>query len=480
MPGVTLNVSPPSPALRTTTGDQTGGTTPTQPTPDSFEPRVWPIGPPSHSTAEVVTQMAQSLLSMERASATPADAQRLLDANPGLARSLRLFSARYQAAPAWQTSSVAMQALRSHLANSGQPVKGLSERTPPNSLALVSEYAKDLGYAYVGFENNEFTIYDNQDAPQPLTFDPTGALTVEQALNMQRFGRAVMVPPTGVLDITAAFSLNNAHTANHLALLSYGWGTTARSQLEQWGFDISTFSWLHADDSDTAGFVVADVHGNIYLSLRGTDSLTDVGTDANAQMTRAAWSAAQSAFRVHRGFDRALDTIWPQLKDAIARAESKVGKNGQRFFAGHSLGGALTELAALRLSDEGLLDTSKAQVYTNGAPRIGDQALADAFNARLPSTYRMVNQGSGSLGAKQDVVPTLPPKAMGFRHVGNLVRLSDDGYELVQLPSTPHGGSNLTDPDGQVVPSVFSHLSGLYLERTGHLLWSDWAPGRPF
>lgn len=99
--------------------------------------------------------------------------------------------------------------------------------------------------------------------------------------------------------------------------------------------------------------------------------------------------------RVHAGFRAALERIWPALLPHL-------GGDTPLVYTGHSLGGALAALSSVL--------RPAAVTYTFGAPRVGTRSfvrgVADA------SVHRVVH------GA--DVVPTLPPSAVGYRHAGRL------------------------------------------------------------
>ena len=103
--------------------------------------------------------------------------------------------------------------------------------------------------------------------------------------------------------------------------------------------------------------------------------------------------------RVHDGFLRALDSVWDGILPALDSLP------GPMFFAGHSLGAALATLAASRRAPDA--------VYAFGSPRVGNEAFAASL-ATVP-LYRVVDDA--------DLVATLPPEELGFRHAGELHRL---------------------------------------------------------
>lgn len=111
---------------------------------------------------------------------------------------------------------------------------------------------------------------------------------------------------------------------------------------------------------------------------------------------------------IHRGFLRAIDSIWPSLQDALA-----AHVHLPLFISGHSLGGALAVLAGARL-------TPRA-VYTFGCPRVGNAAYAATLQ-HLP-VYRVVHGADG--------VTRVPPAWLGFVHVGQAHVLpgASDGFK---------------------------------------------------
>jgi len=127
---------------------------------------------------------------------------------------------------------------------------------------------------------------------------------------------------------------------------------------------------------------------------------------------------------VHAGFDRNVSaTRWPilELLKAAARGES-IARPGARvdhplealYVAGHSLGGAMAVLFALRLVGSGDardLDGRLRAIYTFGQPL--------ATGGPLPESARAVGRRLFRHVHARDVVPSLPPAAWGaLEHFG--------------------------------------------------------------
>jgi hypothetical protein len=101
--------------------------------------------------------------------------------------------------------------------------------------------------------------------------------------------------------------------------------------------------------------------------------------------------------RVHRGFLGSLESVWPAVRDEVRRQLTQAGSTSRLFITGHSKGGGMAPLAAIRFRNtEGL--TSKT--ITFAAPKSGDSEFAAAYNVVMDHTrYEFA----------EDVVPHLPP-----------------------------------------------------------------------
>jgi predicted lipase len=116
----------------------------------------------------------------------------------------------------------------------------------------------------------------------------------------------------------------------------------------------------------------------------------DLGTD---------FVAAGVGARFHMGFIKALADIWQPVSEAVATVRQK--NDRPLWITGHSLGGALALLAAWRFKRKFV---PVHQVYTFGAPMIGNDLAAQAFDRELPDRiFRYVNS--------PDPVPMLPRSA---------------------------------------------------------------------
>ena len=166
--------------------------------------------------------------------------------------------------------------------------------------------------------------------------------------------------------------------------------------------------------------VVAGGRGATIVAFAGTDPLkiNDWITDFNPVL---------SPVGLHTGFEAAVAKVWPRIKSAIADrppAEQSI------FFTGHSLGGALAIIAAARAAKE--LSVQPVAVFTYGSPRPGDGQFSGAYPAALgDATFRYVHG--------TDVVPTVGPSLVGFRHVGRCIQCASGGHFDENTPMLARG-----------------------------------------
>jgi triacylglycerol lipase len=134
------------------------------------------------------------------------------------------------------------------------------------------------------------------------------------------------------------------------------------------------------------GFVARGVgarQNEVFLATRGTASLSDAGTDLNFFPTENSVGG-----QVHRGFKNTFDSYASHLNQLIKKAMPK-GRPTRIHCMGHSLGGALANLNAAVLADQG----HNVNLYTLASPRVGMTAFAEHLAKKIsPSNvYRVAH-----------------------------------------------------------------------------------------
>jgi len=189
------------------------------------------------------------------------------------------------------------------------------------------------------------------------------------------------------------FDLVNARTCVHFAAVSYQGAT------------------ISIPETDTH-CVISEAADCIIIAFRGSVSIRNWITDAEFERTILVSAVDGTCSKVHRGFERALNSIWEKLYAALGGCTVFNVQNCKPIFVtGHSLGGALAILAALSLDRNGF---QIAQVYTFGQPRVGNGDFKKRYDAVLgDKTFRIVYE--------EDIVariPHLPDWGDLYRHVG--------------------------------------------------------------
>jgi triacylglycerol lipase len=142
--------------------------------------------------------------------------------------------------------------------------------------------------------------------------------------------------------------------------------------------------------------------------------------------------------KVHTGFWQGLDALWPKLLPAIK--ERMVGnKPPQLYITGHSKGGALATLAAVRLSKENIKPTG---IYTFAAQRSGNAEFAKNY----PFTANHYRYEYAD-----DIVPHLP-LSIPFADLLQRVPQIRQRFKLTDYDYTPVGTLKYVNAKGEFVP----------------------------
>lgn len=191
-----------------------------------------------------------------------------------------------------------------------------------------------------------------------------------------------------------------------LSRLAYGKPEEIRDTVYAAGIDECEFL-----SNDGAEVYIFGTRHDCMVVARGTEPTqwNDLTADANA------WTIAIEVGRVHSGFNQHVDVLWPQIETMLRENQRPV------WFAGHSLGGAMATLCAIRCRLSQIPSEPQA-IFTYGSPRVGDRKLVSFLKIRH---YRWVNNN--------DIVARVPPRWMGYRHMGREIYLNRRG-KISSLP----------------------------------------------
>lgn len=236
-------------------------------------------------------------------------------------------------------------------------------------------------------------------------------------INRVRYGRDAVIPssPFGFDENATGHSLQNAIALADCSHLAYFGAPYVEKQLQDWGY--GPFRWVEDKKTDTQAFV-AGRGEHLVVCFRGTSSGKDALVDTSFLKTAAFGGRG----KVHRGFNKALDRTWGQLQEAV----EALGPDRKLFICGHSLGAALAQLAAHRFALGGY---KVAAIYVFGSPRVGNREFMDAYNELLEEkTFLHINN--------KDIVARIPPRILGFNHLGGSPRLFDEEHGITLIPKS--------------------------------------------
>jgi triacylglycerol lipase len=166
--------------------------------------------------------------------------------------------------------------------------------------------------------------------------------------------------------------------------------------------------------TDTQAAILPDpISNRLYIVFRGSDQPIDWINNVQFRQQIYPYGDGNSEVRFHQGFMTAYFAIRKALLDVVDQF-----KDQHIIATGHSLGGALATIGALDLQyNLGVTDNFTFSVYTYGAPRVGNQALVESFNRRIPDSYRLVYGW--------DVVTRVPRDWQGYSHVDRALQLGN-------------------------------------------------------
>ncbi len=203
-----------------------------------------------------------------------------------------------------------------------------------------------------------------------------------------------------------------------------------------WGTD--TVFWIFKHPEPFA-FVAWNEVGDVFLSIRGTDSPDDWLEDADAD--HVDYDLAPDYGTVHHGFY----VIYKSMSEAIQKALSDVPNPKRLFISGHSLGSSLSTLAVPDVITNTDYKPGNLPVfhYNFASPRTGSPTFATTYNQNGVPTWRVVNSC--------DIVPTEPPSLFAkdnYEHIGIQVSYSAQYDSLgANHSSTNSYGYALENPD---------------------------------
>ena len=187
--------------------------------------------------------------------------------------------------------------------------------------------------------------------------------------------------------------------------------------------EVSMIAYLSVEECNIAAGMLGFVDGKFFntdgaqaywfqtewdsvIVFRGTEprEWNDISADIDALT-----AVAETVGKVHRGFKREVDQVWPYLEEELVNNEKPM------WFCGHSLGGAMATICAGRATLSHIPGETE-ELYTYGSPRVGCNRYINHVKLKH---YRWVNNN--------DIVTRMPPSWLGYRHGGQEFYLDNAG-----------------------------------------------------
>ncbi|MEM7335669.1 MAG: hypothetical protein AAF490_26560 [Chloroflexota bacterium] len=163
---------------------------------------------------------------------------------------------------------------------------------------------------------------------------------------------------------------------------------------------------LPADDAGSSDDEESDMH---FEPVEDEGKAKHFEFVESSSLESADLAPAHPRAQMHLGFVTAYMTVQDYVHNYVVKHQPK-----KITVTGHSLGGALATLCAvdMKLTYLGKYDVD---LYTYGAPCVGNTEFPDLFNTAVPKSYRFVNG--------LDVVPQVPRPWQGYKHVNHEIKI---------------------------------------------------------
>lgn len=219
-----------------------------------------------------------------------------------------------------------------------------------------------------------------------------------------------------VANVTS-YSPENAYALSEAAKLAYANEAEIISTAKNWGFQHVKY----IDIKHTQLFIASN-DSLIVIAFRGTEptNIKDWLNNSKIRFTKGPFDT-----QVHRGFLAALKHVWSELLTEV-NLQQNMGQS--LWLTGHSLGAALALLCTAYFRDHGLnagdpIDKPVNGTYLFGSPRVGNKDFEQKLEADSGSRiFRFVNNN--------DLVTRVPPRSLGYSHVGKFLYFNEDGESL--------------------------------------------------
>lgn len=194
---------------------------------------------------------------------------------------------------------------------------------------------------------------------------------------------------------------------------------------------------------------------SIVVAHQGTDTSNILSIANDVQillepLDKTLFPNVDSSIKTHDGFAKTFARTAPEILGNVTAALQSFGVNKVEVH-GHSLGAAVAIMDAVFLKQH--LDPSVSISTTVfGLPRSGNQAWADFVDKNAPGLVHIHN--------KNDVVGTVPPRAIDYQHPSGEIHIQDAGS--LNCAGQENQGDGCIDSQSVFDSSVADHIGPYY------------------
>ncbi|KAI8832445.1 Alpha/Beta hydrolase protein [Chytriomyces cf. hyalinus JEL632] len=207
------------------------------------------------------------------------------------------------------------------------------------------------------------------------------------------------------------------------------------------------------DDGQEQGYVaVSPSLKTIIFAVRGSRTVEEWLNNLQIWKRALPVTNRPTGVEVHSGFW----DVWTQLRPIMEPTLVRYIKANPGYtvtFVGHSLGGAVTQLAAVDFAARGIVSAQNTQLISFGQPRVGSIEFSQYFSKLgFKQVVRVIN--------KSDIVPHLPPAFLDYRHQYHEYWINKSGVLVTSCNDDTNGKEATNCANTQITKlSVPDHLN---------------------
>ena len=186
---------------------------------------------------------------------------------------------------------------------------------------------------------------------------------------------------------------------------------------------------VYIDEPDPNGFAIYNPAFNaIFVVFRGTSNTQEVFHDIGTSKNTLRSVPALAQISAHTGFLARYSNLREEVISAVQQLLRQHPECQNIIVTGHSLGGAIAQLAAIELCQ--IFTTKQVDLVTIESPRVLSSITVDNVLDTIPRVNSMIRRAA-RVFVPNDPVTQVPPRKLGFKHIGNAYQAPQNIIERI-------------------------------------------------